>query len=86
MNKKQKQVLAELQDWYDSVKNNITWVKSPEEVVFEWGSDRMINAMYRAGYGRASINDVICLTSRGYKLIDTLARNLIVVETNKNFI
>ena len=82
MNKKQKQVLAELQDWYDSVKNNITWVKSTEEVVFEWGSDRMINAMYRAGYGRASINDVMCLTSRGYKLIDTLARNLIVVETN----
>ena len=84
MNKKQKQVLTELQDWYDSVKNNITWVKSPEEVVFEWGSDRMIKAMYRAGYGRASINDVICLTSRGCKLIDTLARNLIVVETNKN--
>ena len=86
MNKKQKQVLAELQDWYDSVKNNITWVKAPEEVVIEWGSDRMIKAMYRAGYGRASINDVMCLTSRGCKLIDTLARNLIVVETNKNFI
>ena len=82
MNKKQKQVLAELQDWYDSVKNNITWVKAPEEVVIEWGSDRMIKAMYRAGYGRASINDVMCLTSRGCKLIDTLARNLIVVETN----
>ena len=86
MNKKQKQVLAELQDWYDSVKNNITWVISPEEVVIEWGSERMTNAMYRAGYGRASINDVMCLTSRGCKLIDTLARNLIVVETNKNFI
>ena len=77
MNKKQKQVLAELQDWYDSVKNDITWVKSPEEVVFEWGSDRMIKAMYRAGYGRASTNDVIHMTSRGCKLIDTLARNLI---------
>ena len=76
MNKKQKQVLTELQDWYDSVKNNITWVMSPEEVVYEWGSERMINAMYRAGYGRASINDVICLTSRGCKLIDTLAQNL----------
>ena len=76
MNKKQKQVLAELQDWYDSEKNNITWVKSPEEVVIEWGSDRMINAMYRAGYGRASVNDVIHMTSRGYKLIDTLARFL----------
>lgn len=76
MNKKQKQVLAELQDWYDSVKNNITWVTSPEEVVIEWGSDRMINAMYRAGYGRASVNDVIHMTSRGYKLIDTLARFL----------
>ena len=82
MNKKQKQVLAELQDWYDSVKNDITWVKSPEEVVIEWGSDRMIKAMYRAGYGRASTNDVIHMTSRGCKLIDTLARNLIVVETN----
>ena len=82
MNKKQKQVLAELQDWYDSVKNDITWVTSPEEVVIEWGSDRMIKAMYRAGYGRASINDVMHLTSRGCKLIDTLARNLIVVETN----
>lgn len=76
MNKRQKQVLAELQDWYDSEKNNITWVITPEEAVFEWGSDRMINAMYRAGYGRASIDDVICLTSRGYKLIDTLAANL----------
>ena len=76
MNKKQKQVLAELQYWYDSVKNDITWVISPEEVVFEWGSERMINAMYRAGYGRASINDVMCLTSRGYKLIDTLAANI----------
>ena len=76
MNKKQKQVLAELQDWYNSVNNNITWVTTPEEVVFEWGSERMINAMYRAGYGRASINDVMCLTSRGCKLIDTLARNL----------
>ena len=80
MNKKQKQVLAELQDWYDSAKNNITWVTSPEEVVIEWGSDRMIKAMYRAGYGRASINDVMCLTSRGCKLIDTLVRNLIVAE------
>ena len=77
MNKKQKQVLAELQDWYDSVKNDITWVTTPEEVVTEWGSDRMINAMYRAGYGIASINDIIHLTSRGRKLIDTLARNLI---------
>ena len=77
MNKKQKQVLAELQDWYDSVKNDITWVTTPEEVVTEWGSDRMINAMYRAGYGIDSINDVIHLTSRGSKLIDTLARNLI---------
>ena len=76
MNKKEKQVLAELQDWYNSVNNNITWVTTPEEVVFEWGSERMINAMYRAGYGRASINDVMCLTSRGCKLIDTLARNL----------
>ena len=80
MNKKQKQVLAELQDWYDSAKNNITWVTSTEEVVIEWGSDRMIKAMYRAGYGRASINDVMCLTSRGCKLIDTLVRNLIVAE------
>ena len=77
MNKKQKQVLVELQDWYDSVKNDITWVTTPEEVVTEWGSDRMINAMYRAGYGISSINDVIHLTSRGRKLIDTLARNLI---------
>lgn len=77
MNKKQKQVLAELQDWYDSVKNDITWVTTPEEVVTEWGSDRMINAMYRAGYGISSINDIIHLTSRGRKLIDTLARNLI---------
>lgn len=76
MNKRQKQVLAELQDWYDSVKNDITWVKTPEEVVIEWGSDRMIKAMHRAGYGRASINDVICLTSRGCKLIDTLAANI----------
>ena len=76
MNKKQKQVLAELQDWYDSVNNNITWVTTPEEVVMEWGSERMINAMYRAGYGRASVNDVMRLTSRGCKLIDTLARNL----------
>lgn len=76
MNKKQKQVLAELQDWYDSVKNDITWVTTPEEVVTEWGSDRMINAMYRAGYGISSINDVIHLTSRGRKLIDTLAQNL----------
>ena len=77
MNKKQKQVLVELQDWYDSVKNDITWVTTPEEVVTEWGSDRMINAMYRAGYGISSINDIIHLTSRGRKLIDTLARNLI---------
>lgn len=77
MNKKQKQVLAELQDWYDSVNNNIACVTNPEEVVFEWGSDRMIDAMYRAGYGQASVNDVIRMTSRGYKLIDTLARNLI---------
>lgn len=76
MNKKQKQVLAELQDWYDSVKNDITWVRTPEEVVIEWGSTRMTNAMYRAGYGLASINDVICLTSRGSKLIDTLAANI----------
>lgn len=36
----------------------------------------MIKAMHRAGYGRASINDVICLTSRGCKLIDTLAANI----------
>ena len=77
MNKKQKQVLAELQDWYDSVKNDITWVTTPEEVVIEWGSHRMTNAMYRAGYGITSINDIIYLTSRGRKLIDTLARNLI---------
>ena len=76
MNKKQKQVLAELQDWYDSVKNNIPWITTAEEVVIEWGSDRMIKAMYRAGYGRASINDVIHMTSRGCKLIDTLARFL----------
>ena len=76
MNKKQKQVLAELQDWYDSVKNNITLATTPEEVVFEWGSERMINAMYRAGYGQASINDIIHMTSRGYKFIDTLAANI----------
>ena len=76
MNAKQKQVLAELQTWYETVKENIPWCETAESVVYEWGSDRMTNAMSRAGYGWSTLNDVMCMTPRGCKFIDTMAENL----------
>lgn len=78
MNKKQKQVLAEIQAWYEQEKNNLFWCKTAEDVVLLYGDEKMMNAMFRAGYKWTSMNDVKLMNQRGLKFIDTMIENLTI--------
>lgn len=86
MNAKQRLLVEDLVKWVNTVVEvnlkeghskealSSTFNALADSPVFEWGSERMENAMLRAGYSGSMLIAVRNMTPEGCKLIDTIDR------------